>query len=394
VTIPYRKFSSGDGAFHDELMRQAFGTGAVRNAELRARTGETSIRIVELDGAPAGALTPHGCGQVFGGAAVSTALVAGVAVAPCWRGRGVGGSMLAALLRELNEEGVTLCTLYASNMPLYRKVGFEVAGSRCLYDVELASLAGTRPRGAELVRLPLDDLDPSQPLPASLRPVEESYRHAAIASAGLLDRTAFFWREKLAPPARDVDLYLLGEHGYVAARHAKGDLLEVMDWCVDGPEGQALLLWFLAGQRANWKTARLYGSPFEPLSLDVRDGGWSLASLTPWLIRIVDVQRALASRAYPAGLTGTLSLAVEDPLLEANRSGFRLTLEHGKGIVERCAAAECQVQVDIGALAPLYTGHATPGQLARAGRLSGDAASLAWAVAAFAGPPPYLMDTF
>lgn len=394
MTISYRKFSPGDEAFHDELMRQAFGTGAVRNAELRARTGVAPIRIAELDGVPAGALTRLRCGQFFGGRALTTAFVAGVAVAPRWRGRGVGSLMLTALLAELFEEGVALCTLYASNMPLYRKVGFEVAGSRCLYDIELAALAGERPRSVDLIHVPLDDLDPSQPLPAALHRVEESYRRAAAAGAGLLDRTIFFWREKLVPPARDVDLYLLGEHGYVAARHAKGDSLQVMDWSVDGPAGQAMLLWFLAGQRANWKTARLYGGPFEPLSLDVRDGGWSLGSLTPWLIRIVDVRQALANRAYPAELSGTLSLAVEDPLLEANHSGFRLTLEHGKAIVERSAAEACELRLDIGALAPLYSGHATPGQLARAGRLSGSAAALAWASAVFAGPPPYLMDTF
>lgn len=302
--------------------------------------------------------------------------------------------MLAALMRELHEEGAALCTLYASNMPLYRKVGFEVAGSRCLYDVDLAALSGERPRSAELVRVSLDDLDPSQPLPPALRPVEESYCRAAIASAGLLDRTAFFWREKLAPPARDVDLYLLGQHGYVASRHAKGDLLQVMDWCVEGPEGQAALLWFLAGQRANWKTARLYGSPFEPLSLAVRDGGWGLASLTPWLMRIIDVRKALAERAYPSELSGTLSLGIADPLLDANHSGFRLTLDSGKATVERCAAETCHVQLDIGALAPLYSGHATAAQLARAGRLSGAADSVARTARVFAGPPPYLMDTF
>jgi predicted acetyltransferase len=394
VVISYRKFAPGDEAFHDDLMRQAFGTGTVRNAELRARTDAAAIRIAELDGTPAGALTRLRCGQFFGGAALPTAFVAGVAVEPRRRGRGVGGGMLTRLLSELFEEGVALCTLYASNMPLYRKVGFEVAGGRCLYDVELAALAGERPRNADLIHVALDDLDPAKPLPAALYAVEKSYRCAAAASAGLLDRTTFFWREKLAPPARDVDLYLLGEHGYVAARHAKGEPLQVMDWCVDGPEGQALLLWFLAGQRANWKTARLYGSPFEPLSLDVRDGGWSLASVTPWLTRIVDVRQALANRAYPVELSGALSLAIEDPLLEANHSGFRLILKRGQAIVESCTAEACQLRLGIGALAPLYSGYATPRQIARAGRLSGDTEALAWAGAVFAGPSPYLMDTF
>jgi predicted acetyltransferase len=392
--ISYRGFASGDEPFHDALMRQAFGTGATRNAELRSRTGEAAIRIAELEGEPAGALTRLRCGQFFGGGALSTAFVAGVAVAPRWRGRGVGGGMLAALLRELFDEGVALCTLYASNMPLYRKVGFEVTGSRCLYDVQLAALGGERPDRADLVHIPLEDLDPAKPLPAALRPMEESYGRTARAGAGLLDRTTFFWREKLAPPSRDVDLFLLGEQGYVAIRHTKSEPLQVMDWCVDGPGGQALLLWFLGGQRANWTSARLYGSPFEPLSLAVRDGDWTVSSVTPWLTRIVNVGQALATRFYPAHLSGVLSLAVEDRLLAANESGFRLVLEGGKATVERCAAEACQLRLGIGALAPLYSGYATPQQLRRAGRLLGDGEALAWAAAVFAGAPPYLMDTF
>ena len=66
--------------------------------------------------------------QWWHGRAMPMAAVGGVKVAPEGRGRGVGRALMTALLREIAARGFPVSALYPATAPLYRSLGWEIAG--------------------------------------------------------------------------------------------------------------------------------------------------------------------------------------------------------------------------------------------------------------------------
>ena len=78
----------------------------------------------------AGAAVIQHMRQGWCGRAVPMAGVSSVMVAPEDRGRGVARRLMTALLDEVAARGHPLSALYPATMPLYRSLGWELAGLR------------------------------------------------------------------------------------------------------------------------------------------------------------------------------------------------------------------------------------------------------------------------
>lgn len=89
-------------------------------------------------------------------------------------------------------------------------------------------------------------------------------------------------------------------------------------------------------------------------------------------VRILDVERALASRRYE--FDGEVAFQLSDPLDEMSGT-YRLRVENGRAAVGR-SDAEAPVSLQISALSSLYSGLATPYELSVAGLVTGDSAAL------------------
>ena len=61
------------------------------------------------------------------------------------------------------------------------------------------------------------------------------------------------------------------------------------------------------------------GGPMDPLLLLMREQDYQVKLLFHWMLRVLDVPAALEARGYPAGVSGTLHLEVEDELFPENR---------------------------------------------------------------------------
>ena len=72
----------------------------------------------------------HDMRQWWHGRAVPMAGVAGVKVAPEYRGQGVGRALMTALTELMAERGYPLSVLYPATMTIYRSLGWEIAGHR------------------------------------------------------------------------------------------------------------------------------------------------------------------------------------------------------------------------------------------------------------------------
>jgi predicted acetyltransferase len=113
----------------------------------------------------------------------------------------------------------------------------------------------------------------------------------------------------------------------------------------------------------------------------------------PWMLRILDLTRALEARGYPEDVTGVVELHCVDPVIPANAGARRIEWAHGRATVAPIARADAYL--DIRGFAALYTGWQTAAELAEIGLLEGaSSASLRLLTAAFRGPDPWMAEVF
>ena len=74
------------------------------------------------------------------GRAIPCAGIASVKVAPEYRGGGIGRRLMTALLDAVAERGYPLSALYPATMPIYRSLGWELAGGMYVATVPARSL--------------------------------------------------------------------------------------------------------------------------------------------------------------------------------------------------------------------------------------------------------------
>jgi predicted acetyltransferase len=333
-------------------------------------------------------------GHWFGGRLVPSSGVAGVAVAPEARGRGLARDLLRTILRAARERGALISTLFRTAPALYRRMGWEQVGSLTWTTLPSAALAGLRPP-------PEMELHAAEP--ADVPAILHTYRRIAEQGNGLLERSG---------PLFDTspDAVLAGHDGISVAVGPSGEVEGYASWSRGrGYDGDARLtvpdLLGLTGRA----TARLLGmlgswssvTPTLALRLPDPDPVWLLApvagavveSAQPWMLRLVDAAGAVAARGWPAYLSGSVDLDISDPVCPWNAGRHRLVLDGGEGRLEPGGSGA--VRLDVCGLAVLYAGSATPSLLRRAGLLQGgDPGTDSWLTGATAGPVPALLDHF
>jgi N-acetylglutamate synthase-like GNAT family acetyltransferase len=142
----------------------------------------------------------------YGGRAVPGSGVAGVAIAPEFRGGGVLGNLLGPLMAQARERGAVISALFPTTAIPYRRLGWELTGVLRWTSVPTATLAGERGPDGMTVR-PAEEAD----VPAIL----ECYRGWATEGTGMLGRTGVLFDRAPA------DL-LTGHNGYSVAEGPNG----------------------------------------------------------------------------------------------------------------------------------------------------------------------------
>ena len=388
----YDHFRPSDAEPYLGFLRRCFGKSRAWAVAYRDAIGPANLRSIRQADEAVGHVSHLPMGQYHGGQRVPCLGIGYLGIEPAWRGHGLARFTLERMLAAASADGLALALLYASARPVYRQLGFELAGFELVYEAETAALPGAL-RGAETDAgwQPLGSADQ-----ATLMAL---YRARAEAGAGLIDRLPCHWHKVLRPHDGEVDGWLLrraGEPvGHVLLRTDRGPVLELTDWsALDGAAVRDLLA-FLAGHRAVFSHVRWHGAPEDPLLFQLPDKGWRFALQEEWMLRVVDLAAALTARGYPHTLAAELGLTVADPVLAANSGSFRLTVAAGRGRVERLDARPARgLRLEVTALGPLFSGHRSASFLATAGRLAGDPDSLTTADLIFAGPKPWIAEHF
>lgn len=312
------------------------------------------------------------------GGRIPVAGVTAVAVLPSHRRRGILSAMMHRQLADVRERGESVAALYASETPIYGRFGYGRAAGLMRFQIDKRAVAfiGDVPSDPAL-RLRV--VRPAQ----ARADYERLFAAVAGSRPGLYDRNAAFWDMVLADEEFDQEGWgplrsLVAEdddgvRGYALFR-IKGN------WDAHGmPDGELRLQELFATDPAAhallWRgvidrdlvtrivaPSRPVDDPLFSLVSDVRqlramwcDDLW---------VRLVQVDRALESRAYAAPVD--LVLEVADTTCPWNAGRWRLRAD--------TAGAECKqvdeepdVSLDVSALGAAYLGEGSLGTMHGAG---------------------------
>jgi predicted acetyltransferase len=325
--------------------------------------------------------------QWFGGQRVPSHAITALVAAAHVRRQKVGHELLLHQLREARESKVPLSVLFASTPAFYRQHGYEPAGTTTWFRAPSHCLPSDT-EGAEFVPF----------TPEEQQPVHEVYRKFASQCAGLLERTPHFWRMHLRPYdgsrryAYRIDFGGVPE-GYVCFQHAQPQsTLVVDDVITTSTRAARAALALMSHHDAVCDSVLFAESPQGPLHKLIADSNARPeATSKEWLLRVTDVAGALKLRGYPP-LDARVELDVADATLPENAGRYVLELREGKPVVLRGGTGK--VRVDVRGLAAIYSSFSHPSEVQAAGLLDAEPADVAQLGAVFAGPAPFILDTF
>ncbi|HEY9725509.1 MAG TPA: GNAT family N-acetyltransferase [Chroococcales cyanobacterium] len=353
--------------------------------------GLENFRVIRDATEVIGGLAILQMGQWIAGQRIPMAGIAAVGVLPEHRGTGVAIELMSQTLKELYAQGVLLSTLYPATQRLYRKAGYEQAGTCCHWKLPIESIQLS------------DRTLPIQAVPPQPEFFHNLYQQWAVNNSGNVDRSSAMWEFLLQPPHEKVYAYLIGSptqpEGYIIFNQSPnqepgtGDYnMFVRDWVALTAAAARRLWTFIADHRSQANSVLWRGPALDPFLLLLPEQTGKIGLLQRWLLRVVDVEKALSRRGYPEGVNAELHLDIKDELLSENNGQFVLRVSQGRGEVRRGGKGE--LQLDIRALAPLYTGLFTPHQLQLAGQIQTSEAALAIATKLFASSEPWMSDRF
>lgn len=372
------------------LLARAFAFPAADASGWFDAAGRDNIRVVRRDGRVEGGCMVLPMGQYFGGRAVPIGGIAAVGVRTDARRRGIASRLMSEVLHELHHRGVPCSTLYASNAALYRRAGYQPAGARFS--------ATIRPR----------EIDASDRggVVRDAGPDDAAMLHAMYAGAvrhrnGHLDRSRYIWDRlhgvRFGVPAHG--LVLLDERGvpegYLFWRQFRRELfhhVEVTDWVATTPAAHRRLWSTLSDLRTMVEDMRCWTAPHDPMLLAVPDPRLELRHEENWMLRLVDVAGAIRARGFAEALQLRVVLRVHDDVLAANDGSFTIIIDGGAAEVERGGTPE--LELDVRALAAIYSGFVSPFSLAALGAVRGNPSALGKLGLAFGDGAPWMPEIF
>ncbi|PRY14592.1 GNAT family N-acetyltransferase [Kineococcus rhizosphaerae] len=370
------------------LVGAAFSAEPLHRPQVTSPDREAVVRRVVEDGASGRLLATASarlCGQWWGGRRVPAAALAGVAVDLTARGRGVGLALVAGTFAAARESGALLVALVPSTHAFYRKGGCGIAGRRSVYAVGTHDLR-TLPRDPSLTYRPAG--------PGDADAVAGLVAARGARTDGVLDHD-----ERTGSAVPYVALRAGAVVGWCALGRrparpgAGGNYAVVVHDLVGADPAAELGLWRdLAADEPSAREVHALVSPGGLLEHHLPRQTEVVEDAT-WMLGLLDVPGALGARGYPAGVRGTLALAVQGSgrtdVLTLDVAGGRATVGSGTA-----PAGAGTVRLGAADLASVYAGHLDPVTAHHLGFLEGDADAIALLRSLFAGPPAVLDRPF
>jgi predicted acetyltransferase len=351
---------------HDEALLRAMADPMI--ADGRALAAFDGDRMV-------GAALFHDHRQWWFGRPVPMAGVSGVAVAPEYRGRGVGRALMTELTELMAVRGYPLSVLFPATAYFYRQLGWELAGAR--YQAKLPArslLTMPRPDAMPEIRRPGPG-DAAQIL-AVIAAVHEQARDCG--PIGWDEPTMRRWLTAPGKYAESGKYALLTSDGFAGYRWRPDHEIYVDRVLAASPETRLALWWIIASHSSVAETVTTQIAPSDPLWWLLREQDAQVSEREPWMLRLLDAQAAIAARGFPA-VAVDVPLHITDEQLPHNSGLWTLTVRSSgearmvrtdAGVTAQPPGAQHALVLGARGLAALYAG--TPvSTLRRAGLATG-----------------------
>ncbi|MBF8188088.1 GNAT family N-acetyltransferase [Nonomuraea sp. K274] len=341
MTYPIRPIDESEWPAFGKVLEEAFGMQPhpAQDERYRAET-EFDRTLAAFDGDRiAGVTSILSLSMTVPGGQLPVAGVTAVSVLPSHRRRGVLSSIMRRQLSDIRERGECVAALYASEALIYGRFGYGRAAGELSFHIQKhgSAFVGNAPS------------DPSLRLrvatPAEVRPdLERLFASVVTRRPGRYERTPQSWNAVLAD--EEADRRGSGPLRSVLAEDDHGvrgyTLFRVKSsWDADGvPDGELKLYELEAADPAAyallWRSVldrdlvsrldagtRPVDDPLIALIADQRQlrARWS----DELWVRLVEVDRALAARAYSAPVD--VVIEVEDDVCPWNAGRWRLTAD-------------------------------------------------------------------
>jgi len=360
------------------------------------RAGQGLLLGAFVDGAPAGAAMLPDMRQYWLGRPVTMAGIASVKVAPEHRGRGIGRALMTETLRLADERGYALSVLYPATVPIYRSLGWELAGAKHRFSIPARSLLVLRAPdedasggGAAHRDIPVRRASRADAAEV-IRVIGDSHRAARDAGPLTWDEgPAGQW---LSRP--DLYSYLAGDDGFAAYRWGDGGVW-VERVHARTPETLRALWSVIASNCTVASTVNGWTAPSDPFWWLTQERDATITRRSMWMLRVVDAPAAVAGRGFPPGLTVSVPLEIHDQARPANSGQWELTVADGNGSLSPNGGVSSPARLTLGprGLAALYAG-IPAASLRLSGLASGGTPATDAALDAAFAATPYLVDDF
>ena len=387
-----------------DLGQRAFGVYPAQHRAswlyaARLRAGQGLFLGAFIGSTPVGAAMLHDMRQYWAGRPVGCAGVAAVKVAPEHRGRGIGRRLMTELLDLIAATGYPLSALYPATMPIYRSLGWELAGAKHRFTVPARSLLSLREpdEAAHGGGAGHRDVAIRRAGPADAARVVGIIGEAHRAAR---DSGPVTWDE--GPAAEwlgraDLYTYLAGDagdEGFAAYEWASGDLW-VERVHARSPEALRALWSVIASHSSTADNVSGLTAPADPFWWLTRERDATVTRRSMWMLRVVDLPAAISARGFPAAVSLSAPLEIRDRARPGNAGSWQLTVTDGTGILIRNGSMSSPVPLALGprGVAALYAG--TPlATLRLAGLASGGTQAADAALDAAFAAKPYMLDEF
>jgi len=268
--------------------------------------------------------------QFWGGRPMPMGGMAGVVVAPEARGRGVGSQLMTALALRSRELGDLVSALYPATIPIYRALGWEVAGAQHRVSLSAGALRTLGGKAVPLRAATESDVEPF------LKNLRDGYAAHRANGPKLPSRVEA--KEHLTDEGM---MSYLTDGGHVVYKFRQEDLA-VSYLSADTPE-IARALWSVVGSGSSIaKKVLAYVAPDDPIHLLLPEEAANETHVKRWMFRVMDAPKAVAARGFSPAVAGSAALVLEDPLLPGNSGSWRLEVFTGTRRAHSHRDDQCQ----------------------------------------------------
>ncbi|HEX2911321.1 MAG TPA: GNAT family N-acetyltransferase [Chloroflexia bacterium] len=337
----------------------------------------------------------------LGDGTVKVAGVAGVATPPEYRRQGGVKQLFKATLSELREAGTNVSALYPFYFPFYKRFGYEQVSTFKSVEVKIAALQKFKPKAKGTWKKVNSD---------RWKDFDAIYEKFSRGQFGRFVREEHWWQRPVfqVNEGRILKPYLWYDEQGVAQAYLiysfkseedHGRTMIVRDQAWLTKEARYEILAFMANHDSQAVKVRWLAPASQEVQALLDDPREVEEKIVAgYMLRILDVPRALEERPWHPEAKGAFKLALRDSLLEWNNQAVQVEVEGGKASVQVLPeGSETGLACDIRQLAQMYAGYLSPVQLAELDLLEvRDERQLQAAQAAFyrPGQPASFMPDF